>query len=76
LPLRIRWSAESTQGDALNLRDGTGVKIKVSSRANDIVGVLKFARDNGFSSVACTVTNGNYPGLTQTEFQEIFGKYV
>jgi hypothetical protein len=73
LPLRIRWRAENRQGDTVRFTSDTpGVQeIGESREDNSINSVLRLSRNSDFSSVMCIVTNGDYPGLTQTEFQEM-----
>lgn len=66
LPLNISWRA--AERDALT--DGTfGVEIMDTVEDTGASSVLSFSGTD-FSSVVCIVTNGNYPGVMEGEFQE------
>ena len=72
LPVEISWTGEDAQGNNINLIDDiVGVEISGSVEGSETIGKLSAVISNGVSSVACTATNGDYPGVTQREFQII-----
>lgn len=65
LPLHISWRA---QGNVTLLDNAVGVEITNTDEDNGATSVLSLSSDD-FSSVVCVVTNGNYPGAMEEEFQ-------
>ena len=75
LPVEISWTGEDARGNNISLSDDiAGVEILSSVEGNETISRLSVS--SGVSSVACTATNGDYPGVTQWEFQILDGTCV
>jgi hypothetical protein len=75
LPLQISWTAENDQGNVINLASGaSGINILrfVDISSGESVSELRFSGDTKLSSVTCTATNGDYPGVSESEFQGMY----
>lgn len=73
LPLHISWRAEDDQGRAVELSDdGSDIEIVNSIKNGETISELRLS-DDKFDSIVCVVTNGNYPGVVEEEFQLVTG---